>query len=176
MPGELKVSAVEALIKPWCRGNLVAGRAERWPRWSLGLGGVGWRRRRDPGSGQFAAEDPRISSICPVVWKEKMRSVIMAREQAELWKTRDNGGKAAWLFIGVLSSVYWVSDVITDDELAVLIMRACSSRNLFVKHHIVTTVIIRVGSDDALWGHWARGVFTPQTRFEKKKKSLWKYN
>ncbi len=64
-----------------------------------------------------------------------MRSVIMAREQAELWKTRDNGGKAAWLFIGVLSSVYWVSDVITDDELAVLIMRACSSRNLFVKHH-----------------------------------------
>ncbi len=135
MPGELKVSAVEALIKPWCRGNLVAGRAERWPRWSLGLGGVGWRRRRDPGSGQFAVEDPRISSICPVVWKEKMRSVIMAREQAELWKTRDNGGKAAWLFIGVLSSVYWVSDVITDDELAVLIMRACSSRNLFVKHH-----------------------------------------
>ncbi len=66
-----------------------------------------------------------------------MRSVIMAREQAELWKTRDNGGKAAWLFIGVLSSVYWVSDVITDDELAVLIIRACSSRNLFVKHHIV---------------------------------------
>ncbi len=43
----------------------------------------------------------------------------MAREQAELWKTRDNGGKAAWLFIGVLSSVYWISDVITDDELAV---------------------------------------------------------
>ncbi len=35
--------------------------------------------------------------------------------------------------------------------------------------NIVTTVIIRVGSDDALWGHWARGVFTPQTRFEKKK-------
>ncbi len=29
---------------------------------------------------------------------------------------------------------------------------------------------------DALRGHWARGVFTPQTRFEKKKKSLWKYN
>jgi len=28
-----------------------------------------------------------------------------------------------------------------------------------------------VGSD-ALWGHLARGVFTPQTRFEKKKKSL----
>ncbi len=65
----------------------------------------------------------------------------MAREQAELWKTRDNGGKAAWLFIGVLSSVYWVSDVITDDELAVLIMRACSSRNLFVKHHIALFMI-----------------------------------
>ncbi len=73
----------------------MAGRAGRRPRWSLGLGGVGWRRRRDPGAGQFAAEDPRISSICLVVWKEKMRSVIMAREQAELWKTRDNGGKPA---------------------------------------------------------------------------------
>ncbi len=35
---------------------------------------------------------------------------------------------------------------------------------------LVTTVIIRVGSDDALWGHWARGVFTPQTKFEKEKK------
>ncbi len=56
------------------------------------------------------------------------------------WKTRDNGGKAAWLFIGVLSSVYWISDVITDDELAVLIIRACSSRNLFMKHHIVERV------------------------------------
>ncbi len=52
------------------------------------------------------------------------------------WKTRDNGGKAAWLFIEVLSSVYWISDVITDDELAVLIIRACSSRNLFIKHHL----------------------------------------
>ncbi len=67
--------------------------------------------------------------------RRKMGSVIMAREQAALWKTRDNGGKAAWLFIGVLSSVYWISDVITDDELAVLIIRACSSRNLFIKHH-----------------------------------------
>ncbi len=26
--------------------------------------------------------------------------------------------------------------MITDDELAVLIIRACSSRNLFVKHHL----------------------------------------
>ncbi len=33
---------------------------------------------------------------------------------------------------------------------------------------MVTTVIIKVGSD-ALWGHLARGVFTSQTRFEKKK-------
>ncbi len=74
----------------------MAGRAERWPRWSLGLGGVDWRRRRDPGAGQFAAEDPQISSICLVFWKEeKMGSVIVAREQAELWKPRDNGGKAA---------------------------------------------------------------------------------
>ncbi len=29
---------------------------------------------------------------------------------------------------------------------------------------------------DALWAHLARGDFTPQTKFEKKKKSLWKYN
>ncbi len=29
------------------------------------------------------------------------------------------------------------SRVITDDELAVLIIRACSSRNLFVKHHVM---------------------------------------
>ncbi len=58
------------------------------------------------------------------------------------WKTRDNGGKAAWLFIGVLSSVYWVSDVITDDELAVLIIRACSSRNLFVKHHFTSSHLL----------------------------------
>ncbi len=60
------------------------------------------------------------------------------------WKTRDNGGKAAWLFIGVLSSVYWVSDVITDDELAVLIIRACSSRNLFVKHHFTSSHLLNI--------------------------------
>ncbi len=34
--------------------------------------------------------------------------------------------------------------------------------------NMVCTVIIRVGSD-SLWGHLARGVFTPQTRFKKKK-------
>ncbi len=55
----------------------------------------------------------------------------------DFWKTRDNGGKAAWLFIEVLSSVYWIGDVITDYELAVLIIRACSSRNLFIKHHLI---------------------------------------
>ncbi len=55
------------------------------------------------------------------------------------WKTRNNGGKAAWLFIEVLSSVYWISDVITDDELAVLIICACSSRNLFIKHHFTSS-------------------------------------
>ncbi len=32
------------------------------------------------------------------------------------WKTRDNGGKAAWLFIGILSSIYWVSDVISSSR------------------------------------------------------------
>ncbi len=113
-------SGALAVMEPGARGRWLAEKERSWVR-------------------SIAAEDPRISSICPVVWKEKMRSVIMAREQAELWKTRDNGGKAAWLFIGVLSSVYWVSDVITDDELAVLIMRACSSRNLFVKHHKMKT-------------------------------------
>ncbi len=35
-----------------------------------GVGGVDLRRRRDPGAGQFPAEDPQISSICLVVWKE----------------------------------------------------------------------------------------------------------
>ncbi len=73
-----------------------------------------------------------------------MGSVIMAREQAELWKTRDNEGKAAWIFIGVLSSVYWISDVITDDELAVLIICACSSRNLFIKHHILIKICLSI--------------------------------
>ncbi len=33
---------------------------------------------------------------------------------------------------------------------------------------MVTTVIIKVGSD-ALWGHLARGVFTPQTRQREEK-------
>ncbi len=36
---------------------------------------------------------------------------------------------------------------------------------------MVATVIIRVGSDDALWGHlefWTGGGVTPQTMFEKK--------
>ncbi len=75
------------------------------------------------GSGAWLAEKERSwgRSICcggsanleymsRCFGRRKLRSVIMAREQAELWKTRDNGGKAAWLFIGVLSSVYWVSD------------------------------------------------------------------
>ncbi len=60
----------------------------------------------------------------------------------DFWKTRDNGGKAAWLFIEVLSSVYWIGDVITDDELAVLIIRACSSRNLFIKHHFTSSHLL----------------------------------
>ncbi len=93
MPGKLEVSAVEVRLSPDVREILwlverSGGRDGAW--------GVDWRRRRDPGAGQFAAEDPRISSICLVVWKEKKWGLmIMAREQAELWKTRDNGGKAA---------------------------------------------------------------------------------
>ncbi len=40
-----------------------------------------------------------------------------------------------WLFIGVLSRAGWMEGVITDDELAVLIICACSSRNWLIKHH-----------------------------------------
>jgi len=29
-----------------------------------------------------------------------------------------------------------------------------------------------VGSDDALWGHLARGVLKPQTKFKKKKEIM----
>ncbi len=32
--------------------------------------------------------------------------------------------------------------MITDDELAVLIMRACSSRNLFIKHHFTSSHLL----------------------------------
>ncbi len=49
----------------------MTGRAERRPRWSLGLGGVDWRRKRDPGAGQFAAEDPQISSMSRCLEGEK---------------------------------------------------------------------------------------------------------
>ncbi len=52
------------------------------------------------------------------------------------WKTRENEGKTAWLFIGILSRADWIGGVITDDELAVLIICACSSRNLLIKHHL----------------------------------------
>ncbi len=137
-----------------CRGSW---KFRRWKPWlSPDVGEILWLVERSGGrdgawgSGALAGGEGEILGsvnllrriresrvYVPLFGRRKMRSVIVAREQAELWKTRDNGGKAAWLFIGVLSSVYWVSDVITDDELAVLIMRACSSRNLFVKHHVL---------------------------------------
>ncbi len=41
--------------------------------------------------------------------------------------------------------------MITDYELAVLIIRACSSRNLFIKHHICPT--IKVSVDQQLFGY-----------------------
>ncbi len=150
MPGELKVSAVEALIKPWCRGIfwLVERSVGRDGAWGSGaLAGGEWEIL-GPVNLLRRIRESRV--YVPLFGRRKLRSVIMAREQAELWKTRDNGGKAAWLFIGVLSSVYWVSDVITDDELAVLIMRACSSRNLFVKHHILKRVMLAVFSASAV--------------------------
>ncbi len=55
------------------------------------------------------------------------------------WKTRENEGKTAWLFIGILSRADWIGGVITDDELAVLIICACSSRNLLIKHHFTSS-------------------------------------
>ncbi len=73
MPGKLKVSAVEARLSPDV-GEILwlversGGRDGAW-----GLGGVDWRRRRDPGAGQFAAEDPQILSICLVVWKGRKK-------------------------------------------------------------------------------------------------------
>ncbi len=139
------------------RGCWGSWKFRRWKPWlSPDVGEILWLVERSGGrdgawgSGALAGGEGEILGsvnllrriresrvYVPLFGRRKMRSVIVAREQAELWKTRDNGGKAAWLFIGVLSSVYWVSDVITDDELAVLIMRACSSRNLFVKHHLI---------------------------------------
>ncbi len=66
-----------------------------------------------------------------------MESVMKwQKEQTEHWKTRENEGKTAWLFIGILSRADWIGGVITDDELAVLIICACSSRNLLIKHHL----------------------------------------
>ncbi len=38
------------------------------------------------------------------------------------------------LFIGVLSCADWINGAIINDELAVLIICACSSKNLFKKH------------------------------------------
>ncbi len=52
MPLEVGSSAVEVRLSPGVGENRVAGRAERWPRWSLGLGGDDWRRS-DPGAGGF---------------------------------------------------------------------------------------------------------------------------
>ncbi len=69
----------------------MAGRAERRPRWSLGLGGVDRRRRRDPGAGQFAAEDPRNSSICLVVWKEKKNKKIGVCDHGVVAKRAKDG-------------------------------------------------------------------------------------
>ncbi len=100
-------SGAAAAMEPGARGRWLAEKERSWGR-SICCG-----------------RSANLEYMSRCLEGEKMRSVIMAREQAELWKTRDNGGKAAWLFIGVLSSVYWVSDVITDDELAVLIIRAC---------------------------------------------------
>ncbi len=99
------------MLQPWARLGYPA------ERWCFG------QPREDPRS--------RLSFR-----REKLLSLTWCGNWVyQRWKTRDNGGKAAWLFIGVLSSVYWISDVITDDQLAVLIICACSSRNLFIKHH-----------------------------------------
>ncbi len=78
---------------------------------------------------------PECSSLC---WdRNGWRWVVGVVEGR--WKVRENEGKTAWLFIGILSRADWIGGVITDDELAVLIICACSSRNLLKKHHFTSS-------------------------------------
>ncbi len=97
----------------------------------------GTRLARGEGSELGIWPGPRSSPLPPAGVETDWKWGVGVVEG--FWKMRDNGGKAARLFIVVLSSVYWISDVITDDELAVLIIRACSSRNLFIKHHFTSS-------------------------------------
>ncbi len=70
-------SGALAAMEPGARGALAGGEGEI-------LGPVNLLRR---------IRESRV--YVPLFGRRKLRSVIMAREQAELWKTRDNGGKAA---------------------------------------------------------------------------------
>ncbi len=70
-----------------------------------------------------------------------------------------------WLFIGVLSRADWIGGVITDDELAVLNICACSSQNVLIKHHLLQSVTLFTWSskqsmhDKALT--WVKDIWRP---------------
>ncbi len=47
-----------------------------------------------------------------------------------------------WLFIGILSHADWIGGVITDDELAMLIICTCSSWNVLKKHIFIQQFLL----------------------------------
>ncbi len=75
----------------------------------------------------------------------------MAKGANRMVEDERNEGKTAWLFIGILSRADWIGGVITDDELAVLIICACSSRNLLIKHHLNRTCLTSECNTSCIW-------------------------
>ncbi len=75
--------------------------------------------------------------------------------------------------------------MITDDELAVLIMRACSSRNLFIKHHFTSSHLLNnelnkrmriwraVRGEGSELGNSSRARGTPLARGEGSELGIW---
>ena len=78
-------------------------------------------------------KNPRYRSLR---WTENWVCDKMATERTEFWKWRDNKGRTYLIIYRCFLLSWLVNGVITNDELAVLIIRACSSRNLFMKHHL----------------------------------------
>ncbi len=70
-------SGALAAMEPGARGRWLAEKERSWVR-SICCGG-----------------SANLEYMSRCLEGGKLRSVIMAREQAELWKTRDSGGKAA---------------------------------------------------------------------------------
>lgn len=56
-------------------------------------------------------------------------------ERLEIMKER-----LLWFFIGVLSCAGWIDGVATDDGLAVVIISACSPRNLLINYNLCATI------------------------------------